>query len=89
MRVRTECIKCSVAHFVGGLLVAIISPLIPVLSVISFLGFIIYELDEDWHISDQAYKDIKMFLFGMFTGMIAILLCSALRFYCPRLSLTW
>lgn len=35
------------------------------LAVIFAVGFLVYELDEDWHISDEAYKDIKGWLWGV------------------------
>lgn len=31
-------------------------------------GFIVYELDQDWKIGDNAYTDIKGFLWGLGMG---------------------
>jgi len=38
------------------------------------LVFILYELDEDWPISDQAFRDIREYLIGLFTGAIGLAL---------------
>lgn len=60
----------SLAHVFGGLLTALVSIHNPVLAVLMALTFIIYELDEDWHISDEAFKDIKEFIYGLFIGAL-------------------
>lgn len=36
----------------------------PVAGVLFFLGFMVYELNEDWSIKDQAWKDLKGWLWG-------------------------
>jgi hypothetical protein len=36
----------------------------PAAGVIFFLGFVIYELNEDWRIRDQAWKDLAGWLWG-------------------------
>jgi len=56
------------AHHVWGLVTAIIALVSSALSVLMFTGFIIYELDEDWHIHDKAYRDIREMLIGMGVG---------------------
>lgn len=39
----------------------------PVFAVMIFAGFIIYELSEDWRITDFAYYDIRDYLWGFCT----------------------
>jgi len=35
------------------------------------IGFLIYEVDEDWHLRNGAWKDIKGWLWGLgITGLI-------------------
>ena len=36
-----------------------------------FAVFIFYELDEDWHISDGAWIDIRQYAVGLVIGLIA------------------
>ena len=46
----------------------------PVLGVVFFLGFMLYELTEDWRIRDQAFRDIKGYLVGLAICSTALLL---------------
>ncbi len=34
-------------------------------AILWLLGFFVYELNQDWHISDDAFKDIKGALYGL------------------------
>ena len=66
----------DLAHFLWGLMIALVALLFPppaaiVLPVLMFAGFIIYELDEDWHLNDKAFKDILEMLVGMGVGVLA------------------
>jgi len=38
------------------------------LAAILTIGFLVYEVNTDWHISDGAYKDIKGFIWGLAIG---------------------
>ena len=38
----------------------------------AFLGFMIYELNEDWHLSDQAYKDILDYCVGLYLMILVM-----------------
>ena len=58
-------------HVVAGLIAAFAPPHLAVL--ISML-FVIYELDEDWHLHDKAYQDIREFLIGLVMGTVFRLL---------------
>ena len=59
-----------VIHFGGGFIVGILSPYYPVLSILLTTLFIFYELDEQWHLKDESFKDIKEYLLGGFTAAI-------------------
>jgi hypothetical protein len=45
----------------------------PVLAAIMAVIFIIYELDEDWHLSDNAYKDILQYACGLYCAAVMIM----------------
>lgn len=61
----------SLAHYVWGILIAAMSSFDPMLSAMMFAGFIVYEVDEDWHLNDKAFRDIREMLIGM--GVAALL----------------
>lgn len=68
-------IVTGLAHYLWGFMISIVSAVMPALAAIMFTGFIIYELDEDWHIKDGAYRDIREMLVGMGLGVpLAMLL---------------
>jgi hypothetical protein len=68
------------AHFFFGLLSSLSVIVSPVLTVISFLIFLSYELDEQWRISDTGYIEIMQFGFGFGLGMIILLFLKVLFF---------
>jgi hypothetical protein len=51
-------------HLVPGGFTAWLITQNPVAGVLFFLGFMIYQLDECLHLKDQAWKDIKGYLWG-------------------------
>lgn len=59
-------------HIPVGLAMAWLSLNFPLLAVFLFLGFLVYELDQDWRIKDKAYKDIAGALWGICIGGLAI-----------------
>ena len=63
----------KLAHYAWGLLTALVALVAPVLSALMFLGFIVYELDEEWHIRDKSYNDIREMLIGMGIGALVII----------------
>jgi hypothetical protein len=63
---------CKIAHFAAGFSTALVSTLNAVLSILLFITFLVYELDEDWHISDEAYRDILEYAVGLYTASILI-----------------
>jgi hypothetical protein len=56
----------QIIHFLAGVLTAYTSFYNIALSILMFIVFVIYELDEDWHIRDQAYKDILVYALGLY-----------------------
>ena len=62
----------DIGHFVGGLLVAFLTVHFAVLACLLTFLFCLYEMDESWHINDEAFKDIKIFLLGGFLYASAI-----------------
>lgn len=42
------------------------------LAVIFDTSFIVYELNQDWHISDMAFVDIKGHCWGLFLGGVIL-----------------
>jgi len=64
---------CSISHFLAGLLSSLAVAVSPVLTIIGFLVFLIYELDEEWRLSNAAYEELREYGVGFFLG-VAILL---------------
>lgn len=64
----------NAAHYLAGILTAISTTVSWALPLIGFAGFLAYELNEDWHLSDKAYHDILEYLMGFFvaTGGLVI-----------------
>lgn len=46
----------------------------PVAGIAFLVAFMMYELNEDWHISDQAWLDIRGYLWGIAMGSIGLFL---------------
>ena len=62
------------SHVIAGFLCGILSTHAPLFSVLGSVIFILYELDEDYYLNDQAYKDIREFLIGYFLAGLILLL---------------
>jgi hypothetical protein len=62
------------AHVVFGLLTAIVSTISPVLSIINTILFIVYELNEEWYLEDEAYQEILEFSVGLAVGEMILIL---------------
>ena len=63
----------DMAHFTFGLLSALSVVIHPILTVIAFLIFIFYELDQDFRLSDYAYQEIYQYGFGFGLGIVILL----------------
>jgi len=61
------------AHFLFGLVAVLVITIHPILTVIAVVLFIIYELNEDLHLKDGAYEDIKEFIYGFILGCMLLL----------------
>lgn len=70
---------CSIVHFLGGALTALVSTKFPVLGLIMAILFIVYEVDEDWHLSDEAFRDILEFTIGLYITSLVVLTLGVLR----------
>ena len=64
----------SLAHFLGGALTALTTVKFPVLGSIMVVLFIIYEVNEDWHLSNKAFKDILEFMLGLYVTALMLIL---------------
>lgn len=53
--------------------------MLPLASVMLFISFIIYELDEKWTISDEAYKDILEMMIGIVVAVVTFILIGAIK----------
>lgn len=69
----------SLAHYVAGAITAIATTINPIAAIIGFLGFIIYEVDEDWHLNDKAFHDIKEYMIGYFATLTLLLTLTLYR----------
>jgi len=45
------------------------------------VAFVIYELDEDWHISDEAYHDLLDYMVGLSIGALSLLALRVLHIW--------
>jgi len=63
----------KLSHVLYGVLTVFVPPyLAPIFAIL----FVIYELDEDWHISDEAYRDILDYMIGLsVASVIRIIFC--------------
>ena len=58
-----------IIHLSAGIITALAIIEHPIMATIATLLFLIYELDEDWHLSDKAFKDILEFAIGYYIVM--------------------
>jgi len=64
----------KLVHILYGILTALApTHLAPILAAV----FIIYELDEDWHLNDQAYRDLLEYMVGLSIGALSLLALKA------------
>lgn len=59
----------DIAHIIGGFLVVLISEFNITAAILITIVFLLYQFDEDKWIEDQAWKDIKEFMIGMFIAV--------------------
>ena len=67
-------IKAGLKHIPLGFLVCILCYAHWALAAIFAASFLVYELNEDLHLSDKAYRDIRGFLIGVGIGGITMII---------------
>jgi hypothetical protein len=45
----------------------------PILPALSAILFVIYEIDEGFHLNDEAYEEIKEYLYGVAAALVVLL----------------
>ncbi|MDW8086321.1 MAG: hypothetical protein RMI45_08830 [Ignisphaera sp.] len=64
----------DIAHILAGVASAIVTFSHPVIGVVMTILFIIYQLDESWHIKDESWLDILEYSIGYYaTSTIYVL----------------
>jgi hypothetical protein len=63
----------QLGHAIFGLLSALAVKIHPVLTVVAFLLFTIYELDETYHLQDEAYQELREYGYGFGLGLLILL----------------
>jgi hypothetical protein len=71
----------DIAHVAFGIITAIVSKINIIFSIINTFLFVLYELDEEWRISDYAYEDIREFVVGLTIGEVLLLALGLLRLW--------
>jgi len=64
----------NIAHYLAGIITALSYILSPVLPILGAGLFIIYELNEDWHLHDRAYHDILEFMIGFYFCLVGLII---------------
>ena len=59
-------------HFPVGVFAAWLATVASVLCLVFGIGFLTYEILEDWRIADRGYKDVFGFLVGFGAGAILL-----------------
>jgi len=57
----------DIGHILYGVLI-VFAPIH--ISILMAALFVIYELDEEWHLNDEAYRDIMFYMIGIAIGVI-------------------
>ena len=63
----------NAAHYLVGILTAVSSEVNWVLTLVGAILFLAYEVDEDWHISDQAFHDILEACIGFYVAIAGLI----------------
>ena len=64
----------NIAHYLAGILTALSCEVNWVLPIVGAILFLAYEVDEDWHISDEAFHDILEFMIGFFVCVAGLII---------------
>ena len=68
-------LTCRLCHVLFGVATVFSADVNPVLPVVFFLTFTLYELDEEWSIGDHAFEEMREYGAGLFLGVLLKLLC--------------
>jgi len=68
----------TLAHILSGLLTALSTLVHPVLSVLGFTVFFVYEATERKVLGDQMFVEMREFGYGFFTGIIILIMMKLL-----------
>jgi hypothetical protein len=71
----------SLAHITFGFLASVSVLISPVLTVVNFLIFLVYEMDQEWTISDEAYQELREYGFGFGLGVVVMLITLLSKIY--------
>lgn len=63
-------IKRAALHFPVGVFTAWLGTFTPVITLVFGIGFMVYEVMEDWRIKDQSYHDVFGYLIGIAFGSV-------------------
>jgi len=68
---------CLLSHVFFGFLCSISVVVSPVLSILAFLIFLVYELNQDWRLADYAYQEFREFGIGFALGTVTMFISYA------------
>jgi hypothetical protein len=66
-----------IGHALFGFLCALAAQVNATLSIIGFILFLVYELDEEWRLGDEAYEEIAEFLYGYAAALTLLVVMRA------------
>lgn len=64
----------NAAHYLVGMIIVMSSMVNWVLPIIGTALFLTYEVNEDWHLHDQAYQDILEAMLGFFVATAGLII---------------
>lgn len=65
----------DIVHVAAGMVSCILTVKYVVVGVVSTVLFIVYQLDEGWHIRDESWRDILEYSVGYYlAGLMALIL---------------
>lgn len=64
----------NVAHYLVGIIIVMSSQVHWTLPLVGVLLFLAYEVDEDWHLYDEAYHDILEAMLGFFVTVAGLII---------------
>jgi len=71
---RIKELICKLAHYICGALTVLAVKIHAILSLILFVGFVIYEIDEEKMIKDYAFEELREYLIGFCIMLIFLIM---------------